>query len=63
MESSLFEIAGFCEADGDGSQPSQSILMSAGENSSRFVFLVREFDFGQEFAAREFELSFIALRQ
>ena len=51
-----------CEADGEGFQPSQSILRSAGENSSRIVFLVRDFDLGQEFAAREFELSFIATR-
>jgi hypothetical protein len=52
-----------CEADGEGFQPSQSILRSAGENSSRIVFLVRDFDLGQEFAAREFELSFIATRR
>src|SRR5262245_47339679 len=28
MESSFFEFAGLCEADGEGSQPSQSILRS-----------------------------------
>ena len=33
------------------------------KNSSRFIFLVRDFDLGQEFAAREFELSFIATRR
>jgi len=59
MESSLFEIAGL----GDCVMRMERVpnrrnqfLCHWVKNSRRFIFLVRDFDLGQEFAAREFYL-------